>query len=194
MQHQLDPLVYDIIGYTLSIFGGYELSNVEIRTAVSSDALGIAHILCDAGLFSDINAEPFERTARRVRRAIDECTADHSHTVYVAVVDGSKVVGYATVHWSPYLFLPAPEGFLGELFVLSQWRGCGVGSALLASVRAEAEQRGCSRLMLINSRDRESYRREYYPKHGWVERPEFANFVLRLPIPDKSLRSDLTGR
>jgi hypothetical protein len=45
---------------------------------------------------------------------------------------------------------------------------------------AEARQRGCFRLSLINMRRRESYQRRYYEKAGWEERPEAANFVYFL--------------
>jgi GNAT superfamily N-acetyltransferase len=49
--------------------------------------------------------------------------------------------------------------------------------SLLEVIEAEAKERGCSRLMLLNLRQRESYRREFYKKHGWEERPGVANFI-----------------
>jgi hypothetical protein len=47
-------------------------------------------------------------------------------------------------------------------------------------MKAEAQERGCSRLMLINLRKRESYQRRFYQKQGWEEREEAANFVYHL--------------
>jgi hypothetical protein len=44
---------------------------------------------------------------------------------------------------------------------------------------ADAEARGCSRLNLLNGRQRESYRREFYEKNGWRER-DMASFVFDL--------------
>ena len=59
-------------------------------------------------------------------------------------------------------------------------RGQGIGSRLLEAVKAEAKRRGCSRLQLVNFRQRESYQRGFYAKAGWEERPDGASFVLYL--------------
>ena len=58
--------------------------------------------------------------------------------------------------------------------------GLGLGGQLLERVKAEARERGCSRLMLLNLRDRESYKRGFYKKQGWQERPEAINFILKI--------------
>jgi len=54
------------------------------------------------------------------------------------------------------------------------------GKNLLARIQADADQRGCSRLMLINNRERESYKKNFYRKCGWTERDQIANFIYRL--------------
>ena len=48
------------------------------------------------------------------------------------------------------------------------------------SIRQDAQKRGCSRLSLVNMRQRESYQRGFYKSRGWQERPEAANFILIL--------------
>ena len=90
------------------------------------------------------------------------------------------LLGYTTVHWLPCLFLPSPEGYVAELFVSQEARGQGIGRTLLDEVVEEARRRGCSRLQLINFRQRESYARGFYAKNGWEERPDAANFALSL--------------
>jgi len=90
------------------------------------------------------------------------------------------VLGYVAVHWLPYLFLTGPEGFVSELFVRREARGRGLGRILLRIVEDEARSLGCARLQLINFRDRESYRRGFYAKAGWQERPDGASFVKTL--------------
>jgi hypothetical protein len=50
------------------------------------------------------------------------------------------------------------EGYVSELFV-------------------REPARGCTRLSLINLRQRESYRRQFYVKAGWQERGTAANFI-----------------
>ena len=60
------------------------------------------------------------------------------------------------------------------------FRGQAIGGRLLDALKAEAQKRGCCRLMLLNMRKRDSYQRQFYPKHGWEERPDAANFVFPL--------------
>jgi len=152
---------------------------VLIRPAAGGDAGAIAALLRGLGWFRHLNEEPHEATERRVAAHLALCAADRSHAVFVAEANG-VVVGYAAVHWLPYLFLPGPEGYVSELFVRADARGRGVGRRLLDRLVAEARSRGCSRLMLVNNRERESYRRGFYRKQGWREREGIANFVLEL--------------
>jgi ribosomal protein S18 acetylase RimI-like enzyme len=57
--------------------------------------------------------------------------ADDSHSLFVAESHGEGPIGYAAVHWLPYLILSGPEGYLLELFVAESARDRGVGTALL---------------------------------------------------------------
>ena len=152
---------------------------VIIRKAGIEDAGSLACILGGLGGFAAFEHEDAESSTERVRRHLDLCLADDSHSVYVAETAGS-ILGYVSVHWLPYLILAGPEGYVSELFVQEEGHGQGLGTHLLEAVKAEARQRGCSRLMLLNNRGRESYRRQFYTKNGWQERPEMANFIDRL--------------
>ena len=91
-----------------------------------------------------------------------------------------EIVGYCAVHWLPYLLLPGPEGYVSELFLRESSRGLGIGGQLLKTAKAEAKKRGCSRMMLLNLRDRKSYKRGFYKKQGWKERQEAFNFLLKM--------------
>ncbi len=108
------------------------------------------------------------------------CNADDSRLILVAELPSGEVAGYCAVHWLPYLILTGPEGYVSELFIKEEFRGQGVGSQLLETIKAKARDRGCSRLMLLNMRKRESYKRQFYSKQGWEERSEAANFILPL--------------
>jgi GNAT superfamily N-acetyltransferase len=152
----------------------------HIRRARTEDAAAIAGIVRALGWFAHLIAEPEAVTSDRVAKHLDLCQAGASHSVYVAEDPPGEVAGYATVHWLPYLFFLAPEGYVSELIVREAQRGRGIGTDLLEAVRREAVERGCSRLMLINKRHRESYQREFYAKRGWIERPAAASFVLPL--------------
>lgn len=153
------------------------MGEITIRKAEMTDAEPIANILRGIGWFGAFNAESEDESYERIRAHIALCNADDSHTVYVAETTKGDVVGYASIHWLPTFFLKAPEGYLSELFVANGYRGSGTGKNLLNVVSAEARKRGCSRLMLINSRIRESYKREFYTRQGWTERQEVANFI-----------------
>jgi GNAT superfamily N-acetyltransferase len=153
----------------------------NIRPAASADVPAIAAMLRGLGWFAHVNDEPPAKTETRVAEHLRCCLADESHSVLVAEGAKGAVLGYVAVHWLPYLMLAGPEGYVSELFVAESARGAGLGTKLLEAVKDLAIGRGCSRLMLVNRKTRESYKRGFYRKLGWEERQEFANFVLSLP-------------
>ena len=153
----------------------------NIRPATSADEPAIAAILRGLGWFAHVNDEPPANTETRVAGHLRCCLADESHSVLVAEDAKGTVLGYVAVHWLPYLMLSGPEGYISELFVAESARGAGLGTKLLETVKDMAIGRGCSRLMLVNRKTRESYKRGFYRKLGWEERQEFANFVLSVP-------------
>jgi GNAT superfamily N-acetyltransferase len=154
--------------------------DIQIRQAESGDAPAIAELLRTLGYFAHINAEHPQITEERVARHLMMCAADDSHSVFVACISQEDVIGYIAIHWLPYLLLTGPEGYVSELFIRESHRGQGVGSQLLKVAKTEADKLGCSRLMLINLRSRESYQRQFYAKQGWEEREEAVNFIYRL--------------
>ena len=154
--------------------------NVEIRKATVKDAEGIAEVLKKADRSVYSTPTPYNATRERIAMHIKMCNADKSHTIYVAENEIGQIVGYVSAHWLPYLFLNGPEGYLSELFIREEYRDEGIGTKLLETVKTEARKRGCSRLLLLNSRKRESYERSFYKKQGWTEREEAANFVYNL--------------
>jgi GNAT superfamily N-acetyltransferase len=151
---------------------------IQIRNANAHDAQALAELLQDVGWFEAFKHEPLDLMAPRVQRQIEQCLDDNSHSIFVAESEG-EILGYGSVHWLPYLFLPGPEGYISELFVRESARGAGLGGKLLEAIQAEARARGCARLSLINLRNRESYARRFYEKAGWEERSEAANFIYR---------------
>ena len=152
----------------------------DVRLARQSDAGDISVLIRRLGIFPRLEGEDPDVTARRVCRHLTMCLADDSHSTFVAVGEAGAVVAYAAVHWLPYLFLAGPEGYLSELFVSEPWRGRGVGTALLDAVVSAARERGCARLMLEAVKHRDSYKRDFYPQRGWVEREDMASMVLEL--------------
>jgi GNAT superfamily N-acetyltransferase len=149
------------------------------RKAQLNDSAGIAAVLRSVEYFTHLQEEPLDVTVERVRAALVACLGDECQSVYVFENSTGLISGYVSVHWISFQFLPGPEGYVSELFVLAGARGQGVGKKLLARVKEEGRQRGASRLSLLNLRTRPSYLRGFYSKDGWVERPEAANFIFR---------------
>lgn len=154
-------------------------NNEVIRRATAEDAPALAALVRGLERFDWLREEPLAQTVERVARLLALCLADDSHSVYVAEQDG-VLLGYLAVHWSPYLILRGPEGFVSELFLAAEARGRGAGSRLLETAVAEARARGCARLSLLNNRHRDSYHHGFYANRGWTERADMANFVLYL--------------
>jgi GNAT superfamily N-acetyltransferase len=63
-----------------------------------------------------------------------------------------------------------------ELFIREAARGQGLGGRFLAAIEEEGKRRGCTRLLLFNRKERESYQRGFYPAHNWEERDDTALF------------------
>jgi N-acetylglutamate synthase-like GNAT family acetyltransferase len=154
--------------------------DIQIRKAKTTDVSAISNLLRSLNLFALINNEEGESTRQRVQKHFDSYTLDDNHLILVAQTASGEITGYCAVHWLPYLILAGPEGYVSELFIKEEFRGQGVGNSLLEAIKIEAQNRGCSRLMLLNIRNRDSYKRQFYSKHGWEERPDAANFVFQL--------------
>ncbi|MGE5603251.1 MAG: GNAT family N-acetyltransferase [Nitrososphaerales archaeon] len=153
---------------------------LEIRRATSDDITALADFIKDLKHFRRLAGLSQEAVRGRVRGQMELLLADADHSLYIAQEAESQIVGYISVHWLPYLFLPGPEGYVSELFVSQAARGHGVGTRLLQVVKEEARFRGCARLSLLNMRDRESYQHGFYAKDGWEERADAANFIFDL--------------
>lgn len=91
-----------------------------------------------------------------------------------------QVVGYIHGQIVTYLLFAGSEMLISELFVMEAARDHGVGHALMALIEAEAVKNKCFRISVLNSRERESYKRGFYPSLGYEERPHTANFTKRL--------------
>lgn len=176
------------------------MSHVEvtIREACIEDSSAIVAILHTLGWSEQLKREDPAQTQAHIAARIAQCVREQTHTILVAerwrdtsgqsfgdtCRSGSvarQVIGYTSVHWFPNLLF-GYDGYVSELFIHPAETGHGAGSHLLNAVRAYAAERGCTRLLLMNRRIRESYRRGFYDKNGWEELPDAAFFTLKLPV------------
>jgi len=146
-----------------------------IRAYKPSDAEGIVNLI------ANYRAEQPGRVANRdaLAAALTSFTSSTQDQIHVAELD-RMVAGYVAFHFVPFPMIQGVEVYVSDLLVASAMRGFGIGGLLLRAVESEARARGCVRLMLNNHRTDLSYAREFYPKHAFRERDDFANFVKLL--------------
>jgi GNAT superfamily N-acetyltransferase len=160
------------------------MSDVVIREARVEDAPSMAEILREIGWSERRNALSLEEVSDPIEKLIEHCREDsYGHTMLVAVDSSEKVLGFTTVHWVPFVMLGSTEGYVSDVFVSPASSGLGAGRALIEHVMEEGKQRGCMRLMLTNGKEKPSYKRGFYKKLGWTERPLVANFVYYYEEP-----------
>lgn len=96
------------------------------------------------------------------------------------VAEQDSVVGYIHGEIVTYLLFAGREMLISEVFVRQAMRGRGIGRALIGAIEQEAVRRKCFRVSVLNSRERESYKRSFYPSLGYEERPQTALYTKRL--------------
>lgn len=154
---------------------------MSIREATPQDAEGIATVIHAMPGLGAVTQHPVKVTAAAVAANLARIASSGTSTAYVAEEEGGTIVGYGAVHWVPFLFLSGGEAYVTELFIHPFASRKGAGSEILGTITAEATKRGCARVSLLNGRDGESYRRNFYKNRGWQERDRMANFILPIP-------------
>lgn len=155
-------------------------AEITIRDANYEDAAAIAAIARLLGWWERINTTEPVSMEQEIAQRIAQCRREGTHTVLVAQRYSGEVVGYVAVHYYPHI-VRGIDGYVSELFVHPEETGNGVGGRLLDVVQERARAHHCTRLLLMNRRIRDSYRRKFYAKHGWEELPDAAFFTLALP-------------
>lgn len=77
-----------------------------------------------------------------------------------------------------------PDGHIGRIAVLREWRGQGVGDALLASMLAAARERGFDTALL----NAQVQALDFYRRHGFEAE---GDVFLDAGIPHRAMRLDL---
>jgi len=160
------------------------MAELQIRLAKIDDAESMAEILREIGWSEKRNNMPLKEVANPIKNLIKHCIENpEGHTMLVALDEASKVIGFTTVHWVPFVMLGSWEGYISDVFVSPQASGKGAGSTLVKHVMELGEKRGCMRLMLTNGKEKTSYKTGFYKNLGWTERPKVANFVYYYKEP-----------
>jgi GNAT superfamily N-acetyltransferase len=85
--------------------------------------------------------------------------------VFIAQTDTSVPIGAVAVAPSQH-FTGTPEATIGELAVLEEWEGQGVGAALIAAAEAWAREHGAPRISLATG-VANSRALAFYARHGY---------------------------
>lgn len=152
----------------------------RVRPAKKQDCEEIADLMHNIGWLSTVNEESFNYTVKRLQNIFDTHNMLEQEQVFVAQLGSSKIVGCICVQWNEYLQFPSTECFVSDLLVREEYRGKGIGTALLDKIKAIAKRKKCYRIMLLNGKHRDSYKRGFYTKKDFIERNEFMNFVCYL--------------
>jgi len=149
-------------------------TNITIRPLRPSDIADIMQ------LHRELGWNPaFKADGSTLKQRLESLITEENALLLVAELKG-KVVGYIHGKIVTYLLFAGREMLVSELFVMESARGQGVGKALLGTIESEAVSQKCFRISVLNSRERESYKRGFYPSLGYEERPHTANFTKRL--------------
>ena len=121
----------------------------------------------------------FRADGSTLKQRLEALITGENALLLVAELEG-QVVGYIHGEILTYLLFAGREMLITEVFVMEAARSRGVGQALIAVIEAEAVKEKCFRISVLNSRERESYKRGFYPSLGYEERSQTANFTKRL--------------
>jgi ribosomal protein S18 acetylase RimI-like enzyme len=121
----------------------------------------------------------FRADGSTLRQRLSVLINEENALLLVAERD-SDVVGYIHGEIVTHLLFAGSEMMISEVFVMAEARGQGVGRALIEVMETEAVKQRCFRISVLNSRERESYKRGFYPSLGYEERAGTAVFIKRL--------------
>ncbi len=114
---------------------------VRIRKGRRGDASAFLRLVVSLAVFEKL--EPPTPAARR--RMINDIFDRKLVNLLLAIREG-KPVGYALYFFTYSSFLARPTLYLEDLFVLSEFRGSGMGKSLFMRCVGEASKKGCGRM------------------------------------------------
>jgi GNAT superfamily N-acetyltransferase len=119
----------------------------SVRRAEQVDAPGLLRLIVALAEFENLTPPDADAMQRLTEDGFGERPRFES---WLAFVDGeAEPVAYAMFFETYSSFLARPTLFLEDIFVLPEYRGLGIGSALLNRCIKLAAERGCGRMEWI---------------------------------------------
>ncbi len=138
------------------------MSEIRIRTARCADIPAMTELLSD--LFAIETDFLIDSSAQR--KGLSALLNATEKTVVKVAVDSGRVVGMVTGQ----IVISTAEGgnsmLVEDLVVRPEYRGKGIGSALLAGIEQTARERECLRMQLLADR-RNAKALKFYAKRNW---------------------------
>ena len=139
------------------------------------------------GLLAEMDGEEALSLAHaaRIHR---EMSRYPSYACYLALADGEPVGSFALLVFPTLVHDGRLEALVDAVVVAAQWRGRGIGGAMMAEAMQLAAQAGCYKLALSSNSKREDAHRFYrslgFRQHGvsfWID-------IVPLGNPNKAVR------
>lgn len=140
-----------------------------IRPAVPEDAQRLSLI--------DREALGYDYPPEKTKKQLEKMLSSSDCRVFAAEADG-MVVGY--IHGADYDCLYSdPLKNVMALAVLSEYRGQGIGKALLGAIEDWEKEAGCAGVRLVSRMER-TQAHGFYMHCGYVPRKQQQNFIKYL--------------
>lgn len=147
-----------------------------IRKVEEKDLIFLAQLILNyrKQVFKE-NMEEVENILNTFNLAISE-----NDNTYVFVTEDDKAHAYINFNILNFPLIGGKELYISELFVSENSKGKGYGTALLNFAIETGKSLKCKRIMLNNGKETESFLRNFYKNHNFIERENMANFILNL--------------
>jgi len=149
-----------------------------IRDATADDIHYIVEII--AAYKTELKNKLRDAGIVKIKQLLSRALAQENTLLIVYTDDGEKVSGFLNAHIIDFPLLMGREMYISDMVVSSDARGEKIGTRLIEYIEEYARELGCNRLMLNNAKKSEAYTRGFYPKKGFEERVNFANFIKKL--------------
>ncbi|MBQ0707067.1 MULTISPECIES: GNAT family N-acetyltransferase [unclassified Ochrobactrum] len=127
-----------------------------------------------AQIYLDVRRETIDRANPGIFRLEDFSEHSSGETILVARSGKGNIFGFISV-WTA-------DDFIHMLYVSSQWRGLGVGSALLRAIREWPVRPYRLKCLVKNPRAKEFYQRHGFTVVGYGKSPEGDYEEMTLPM------------
>ena len=120
------------------------MTAIRLRRAERTDAETVIGLIIALAEFENLPPPDAEAQARLIEHGFGD--APKFEVLLAEVDDAPGPVGYALLLQTYSTFLAQPSLYLEDVFVLPEYRGGGIGKALLRHCVRTAYERGCGRM------------------------------------------------